>query len=321
MPAAFTIVGLGEALFDLFPDRQVLGGATLNVAIHAHALATGLPRPGRGVVVSRVGQDESGGRLLAELGQRGMTCDFVQTDPDHDTGKVYVATDPAGGPQFDIVADVAWDKLQYDPDMEQLAQRCEAVCFGTLAQRDGQARYTIHRFLDAAARAVRLCDVNLRAPYYDARILRRSLELANAVKLNEQELATVTRLLGLAAGDGDHAVEAQVRALLGAYRQLKLLALTRGPRGTVLYTPAGGQAGGGTAPGRYEQEPVSYPAAAGADAVGAGDACSAGLLVGMLLRWPLERTLRLANHAGAFVAAQPGATPALPKNLLDMVRG
>jgi fructokinase len=327
MSAAFTIVGLGEALFDIFPDRQVLGGATLNAAIHAHALASGLPRPGRGVVVSRVGQDEAGGRLLADLGQRGMTCDFVQTDPDHDTGKVYVGRDAAGATQFDIVADVAWDKLQYDPDMEQLAQRCEAVCFGTLAQRDGQARYTIHRFLDAAARAVRLCDVNLRPPFYDARILRRSLELANAVKLNEPELAVVTRLLGLAGesggagASGGEAAEQQVRALLGTYRHLKLLALTRGPRGTVLYTPSAGAGTSGGAPGRYEQPPVSYPAAPGADAVGAGDACCAGLLVGLLLRWPLERTLTLANHAGAFVASQPGGTPALPKSILDMVRG
>jgi fructokinase len=312
MSAAFTIVGLGEALFDIFSDRQVLGGATLNAAIHAHALAAALPRPGRGVVVSRVGQDEPGTRVLGELSQRGMTCEYIQSDPDHDTGKVYVSRDADGGHAFDIATDVAWDKLQYDPDIEQLAQRCEAVTFGTLAQRDGQSRYTIQRFLDAAGRAVRLFDVNLRPPHYDQRVLRRSMELATVVKLNEEELAVVTRLLGIAAGDAD----LSAHALLAAYRHLKLLAVTRGPRGTLLFVPTpGGEVS------RHEQPPVNYPAAPGADTVGAGDACTAGLLVGLLLRWPLARTLTLANHTGAFVASQPGGTPTLPQSILDMVRG
>jgi fructokinase len=317
MPAAFTIVGLGEALFDIFPDRQTLGGATLNAAVHAHQLAAARAQAGRGVVVSRVGQDELGQRLLADLASRGMTTEFVQTDPDLDTGKVYVNVGDAGDPHFDIVADVAWDKLQYDPDIEQLAQRCEAVCFGTLAQRDGQARYTIQRFLSAAGRAVRLCDVNLRQEFYDQRILRRSFELANVLKLNRAELEKVSGLLGLAGraeiGAGDEAMDRQAQALLGGFRHLKLLAVTRGVRGTVLYEP--GKAG------RQEQEPVRYPPAPGADAVGAGDACTAGLLLGLVLRWPLERTLQLANHLGAFVAAQPGGTPALPPAILDMVRG
>lgn len=305
MPPRFTIVGLGESLFDLFPDKQVLGGAPLNVAVHAHQLAS--PFGGRGVVVSRVGQDDLGQQLLADLRSRGMTTDYVQTDPDHDTGKVYVSFQEDGEPAFDIVRGVAWDWLQFDPDLEELARRCEAVCFGSLAQREAQTRNTIYRFLSTASHAIRLFDVNLRQHYYDQHILRRSCEQATAVKLNDSELPVVAKVLGLApvAGETDPAF-ALARALLRQF-SLKLLALTRGPRGTVLLTPTE----------TLEQPPVSYPPAPGADAVGAGDACAAGLLVGLLLRWPLSKVLTLANRAGAFVASQPGATPKLPDSLLS----
>lgn len=308
MTSRFSIVGLGEALFDLFPDRQLLGGAPLNMAVHAHQLAQG--RGGQGVVVSRVGQDELGRQLAEQLAKRGMSTAYLQSDPDKDTGKVYVGFDSAGQPQFDIVADVAWDWLHLDPDAEDLAQQCEAVCFGTLAQRNGQSRNTIYRFLAAARRAVRLFDVNLRQNYFDRQILHRSCEFATAVKLNESELPITVRLLGLGAAGASGTADAQATALLKRYN-LKLVALTRGRRGTVLYTPDQ----------RIEGQPVSYPAAPDADPVGAGDACSAAILVGQVLRFPLERVAALANHAGAFVASQAGATPPMPEGILSMVKG
>jgi fructokinase len=304
METRFTIVGLGEALFDVFPDREILGGAPLNVAVHAHQLAT--VRGGRGAVVSRLGQDSHGSRVIRELTERGVATEFLQTDPDHATGEVFVEIDDRGQPTYDIVRDVAWDWLQFDPDVEDLARRCDAVCFGSLAQRNGQTRNTIYRFLTACRpTAMRLFDVNLRQRYYDRQILARSCELSTAVKLNEQELPVVVDHLGLTGDDPD----ALAGALLKAYG-LKLVVLTRGERGTVLYTPSQ----------RLEDRPVSYPAAEDADAVGAGDACSAGVLVGHVLRLPPARTLSLANHAGAYVASVAGGTPELPQAILDMVK-
>lgn len=309
MPPRFTIVGLGEALFDLFPDRQILGGAPLNVAVHAHQLGGAVG--GRGVVVSRIGQDDLGSLLLDDLRGRGMSTDYVQTDPDHPTGRVYVSFNDDGSHSFEIVRNVAWDWLQFDPDMESLATACDAVCYGSLAQRDAQSRNTIYRFLNVARRAVRLFDVNLRQDYFNRDVLNRSCELATAVKLNDQELPVVARLLNLrAAADGADALAGE---LLKRFN-LRLLALTRGAKGTVLY------AAETSGVRRIEQPPVSYPAADAADSVGAGDACAAGLLVGMILRWPMTRTLELANHAGAYVASQPGATPAMPEDLLSRVR-
>lgn len=304
MGERFTVVGLGEALYDVFPTERRLGGAPLNVAVAADQLAQ--VRGGRGVPVSRVGQDDLGEQALAELQERGISTDYIQTDPDRATGRVYVDFDIEGQPSYEIVRDVAWDVIQFDPDLEDLAQRCEAVCFGTLAQRDAQSRNAIHRFLDTTRRATLLFDVNLRPPFYDHGILLRSCERATVVKLNQQELVTVADLMGIT----ETGPEAQIKAMIERF-DLEAVVLTRGVDGTQLHTPSA----------VYDGEPTSYEAATNADAVGAGDACSAGVLLGRVLRMSPQQIVNLANHCGAYVASQPGATPALPQAILDMVGG
>ena len=309
--ARFTIVGLGESLFDILPDGQVLGGAPLNVAVQAHQASQ--PIDGRGVVVSRVGQDELGEQLLAELRQRGMSIDYVQTDPDRATGKVYVDIPFAGGePSYDIVKSVAWDWLQYDPDIQSLAQRCEGVCFGSLAQREAETRNTIYRFLTDARRAVRLFDVNLRQDFWTPQIIERSCEYANAIKLNAAELPVVADALRVDRPDdidSDETVDQVARAVLRKSK-VQIIALTRGARGTVVYV----------GDDKVEGESFSYEPVENADAVGAGDACCAGLLIGLVRRWPMDRTVSLANAMGAYVASQHGATPPLPDEIKAMVK-
>jgi fructokinase len=297
-----TIVGLGKALFDVFPDgRQVLGGAPLNAAVHAHQLAAMLAGGGRGIPASRIGGDDLGCRLIEELTARGIPTLGLQHDPDRPTGQVLV-TLHAGEPSYEIVADAAWDRLAFSADWRDLAAGCDAVCFGTLAQRSPAARAAIERFLECAPRAIRMFDVNLRQLYFSAELIRESCERATVVKLNEQELPRVHQLLGL----GPDAPALDVRAAaLRAHFSLDAVVLTRGAAGTALYTSGG----------ETEGEPVHYPPHPEADSVGAGDACAAGILIGLLLGWSAERVVRLANAAGAYVAAQPGATPLLPSGI------
>jgi fructokinase len=295
MPTSRTIVGIGEALFDVYPDEARLGGAPLNFTVHAHQLGN------TGIVVSRVGQDDYGNRVIDELRRRSMPTDFVQTDPDRPTGTVLVDLDDKGEPSYQIVRNVAWDALQWDPDLETLARRVDAVCFGTLAQRDAQARNTIYRFLDTASHALRLFDINIRQNFYDRRVITRSLEMATAVKLNSKELALLDSLMGLGASH-----DAAAGKLVDKFK-LKWLALTRGAEGTVLYTPTQ----------RVETEPVRVSGKI--DAVGAGDSAAAALVHGTVNRWPLERTVRLANELGAYVAGQSGACPPLNDSLKKML--
>lgn len=307
MSHRFTIVGLGEALFDLLPEGDRLGGAPLNVAVHAHQLAAA--RGGRGVIVSRVGQDDLGQRVYDELRARGMTTDYLQSDPDRPTGTVVVDL-VDGSPSYDIVEDVAWDVIQYDPDLEDLAQHCDAVCFGSLAQRDGQSRNTIYRFLDAAKRAFKLFDANLRPPFVEPSRLKRSCELADALKLNEDELPQVAEMIGVYEDDA----EARIAEILKKF-DLKMLVLTRGAQGTAIY-PAGRDPGEGA----IEGEMPEFNPQADADPVGAGDSVSAAILLGRVLRWPPDRIATLANHVGAFVAGQSGGTPTLPDALLERLK-
>jgi fructokinase len=290
-----TVVGLGEGLFDVIAGEPHCGGAPLNFAVHAHQLGN------EGSVVTRVGNDDLAVRLTDELARRGMTTRYVQVDSDRPTGTVVVCLDRNGQPSYEIVADVAWDALEFTPELASLAREADAVCFGTLGQRSAASREAIRRFLEAADRAERLLDVNLRPPFYDASLLARSCEPATAVKLNEGELRELAGLFGLSrdgAADG-------LRERFG----LSWVAVSRGPRGTVVHDAAG----------RHESEPVAARTEDG-DPVGAGDATAAALVHGAIRGWPWSMTLALANRLGAYVASCRGACPRLPRGIVD-IRG
>ncbi|MEM9250766.1 MAG: carbohydrate kinase [Planctomycetota bacterium] len=304
-PARFTVVGLGEALFDIFGTDQRVGGAPLNVAVHAHRLAA--PHAGRGICASRVGQDPLGDRLLDTLKSRGIDTAPVQTDPDRPTGRVFVTTDAHGSPSYDIPPNQAWDVLQPDPDLDDLAQSTSAVTFGSLAQRDPQARSTIRRFIDQARHAVRLFDVNLRLDFYDRQILEWSCANASAVKLNDEELDTVLTTLRLDVPT-DAPVDDKAHALINEFK-LDLLVFTRGKDGTRLVTPTD----------TIDGQLATYPSAPDADSVGAGDSVTAAILVGLCLRRPLQDIADTANKIGAYVASQPGGQPELPDELVNLL--
>lgn len=301
MKTDLTVVGLGEALWDLLPGGKALGGAPLNVACHADRLLRCLD--GQASVASRVGTDALGDEVVRELGRRGMSTDFLQIDDRHPTSTVDV-TVAAGQPTYTFAPDIAWDHLEFTAEWADLAAKCHAVCFGTLAQRSPKSRRAIWEFLDAAPQALRLFDVNLRQSFYDRECVVESCRRANIVKLNDQELDTIFQMLELPAGTREARLT-QMRERLN----LEAVVFTRGERGTMLIHRDGVE----------DPPPVRYPAVANADAVGAGDACAAAVLVGWLLRWPPARTAELANRLGAYVAARPGATPELPAELVQAV--
>ncbi len=293
----FTVVGLGEAVFDLFPDKVVLGGTSLNLSVHAHQLLA--PHGGRGVLLSRIGADDLGRQLLSEFQSRRLPAEGIQLDRDRPTGRVLVRFSD-GEPHYEIVRDVAWDALAFGQIEQALAAQCHAVCFGTLSQRDPRSRASIRTFLRAAPQAVRLFDVNLRQDFFDAEVIRESCALATVVKLNEAELPVVAEQLALPSGNP----AAQMEALRARF-DLRAAVLTRGERGTMWFDAAGAT----------EAETPRFASAPGADSVGAGDACSAGLLVGLLREQTPREVVALANRLGAYVASQPGATPELPVGL------
>jgi fructokinase len=231
-----------------------------------------------------------------------MSGSWVQTDPDRPTGRVFVK--PRGvDVTYDIAAGAAWDVIQYDPDLEDLAREADAVAFGSLAQRDAQSRNSIYRFLDEARRAIRLYDVNLRSSggqeFYNRNIFDRSCGFATLVKLNDDELPVVLGTLG----------HDDAQSLRQAY-ELEAIVLTRGSEGVAAYTDQG----------FIEGKPATANPDKDSDPVGAGDSCSAAILASRILNKSWQETLDFANRVGAYVVGQSGATPELPSDLVQQLK-
>ena len=286
------ITGLGEVLWDVYPDAAHFGGAPANFASHAASLGA------EAWMVSAVGADDFGDRALAALHERGVHCDHLAQDPHHATGRVLVTLDAAGVASYEFAADTAWDHLVWTDGLAALAARCDAVCFGTLGQRSPDSRETIRRFLQATPpAALRVFDVNLRQRFYDAEIIRTSLQLASALKLNDEELPIVAELCGVRAN-----TPREILIMLMTRYELRLAALTCGPRGSLLISTDA-------------EDECPAPRTAVVDTVGAGDAFTATLVTGFLRGLPLAEINRHANAVAAFVCSQNGATPPLPDSL------
>ena len=291
MSEHLTIVGLGELLWDLFPDGPRFGGAPANFACHAAALGA------NAYLVSSVGPDDLGRQGRLALLAHGVHADCVAECELGPTGTVDVSLDAQGNAQFHFAQNVAWDQLHWSRELNQLAEICTAVCFGTLAQRSAVSRQTIRRFVRSTPSAA-LCvfDINLRAPYFDETMILESLALANVLKLNDDELPIVASLFGMSGTD------AQVMTQLAQWFDLDVLALTRGEQGALLWRR-----------GEISDSP-GLPVAV-RDTVGAGDAFTAALVIGLIRNDALDDINRRACQVAAHVCSCAGATPPLPAEI------
>jgi fructokinase len=287
------IVSVGETLWDLLPGGAAhLGGAPANLAIHAAALGA------EAWLVSAVGNDPRGNMAFDRLDAAKVNRQTVTRVSGKATGVVHVHLDAKGRPSYAIADDAAWDVIPWSSTIESAVRRAEAICFGTLAQRSLLSKDTIRHAVGATPpRSWRLLDVNLRERFFDSEMIKTSLTLANAVKLNEEELPIVARLCALGQGS-----EKDLLRVLVDRFALRMAVLTRGPRGALLRTPS-------------SEVDSPAPPVTVVDTVGAGDAFTAALLVGLLNGLTLEDAAKQANAVAAYVCSQPGGTPALPAQL------
>ena len=294
----YTVVGLGELLWDLFPEGKQLGGAPANFAYMTNLLGD------TGVVASRVGKDALGREAMQRLAHLGLQTAYVQTDVAYPTGTVKVEVDPRGQPTFEIEQGVAWDYFAWTPEWKALAQKADAVCFGTLAQRCPASRDAIGTFLNAVRpRATRIFDVNLRQQFYSAQTVAESAKLADIIKMNHEELPVVAKLLELPFIYDDLRAAQWLREKFGT----KLVCMTRGARGSLLV-------------GADEvSEHPGYRVHV-ADTVGAGDAYTAALVYHYLRNASVSTMNEAANRMGSWVASQTGATPPRDEFHLEKVR-
>ncbi|MEI8042688.1 MAG: carbohydrate kinase [Verrucomicrobiota bacterium] len=286
------VVSVGEVLWDLLPDKRQLGGAPANFAYHAHALGA------EACLVSRVGKDQAGSDILRQFQAWRLPSHLLQVDEAAGTGLVTVELAGAGVPQFTIHEPAAWDFLELTSAALDAARRADVICFGSLAQRHATSRRTVQSLVAASSsRALRIFDVNLRQEFYSLEVILRSLELANVFKLNDAELCAVAEMLGL-----NSPPESQVEELAARFG-LRVVAVTSGSKGSLLFQDGCWS--------RCQARPVDVR-----DTVGAGDAFTAALAVGLLRGMDLDQVHELATEAACFVCSQAGATPAMPDELI-----
>ena len=286
------VVGMGEALWDMLPEGKKIGGAPTNFAYHVSQF--GLDSR----VVSAVGEDELGAEILKNFREKKLGC-MIETVP-YPTGTVQVELDANGVPCYDIREGVAWDNIPFTPALEGLAHQTRAVCFGSLAQRSVVSRETINRFLDAMPDGedrYKIFDINLRQGFYTKEILCNSMRKCNILKINDEELVTVSRMFGYPGID----LQDKCWILLAKYN-LRMLILTCGVNGSYVFTPG-------------EISFVETPKVEVADTVGAGDSFTAAFVASVLKGLPVAEAHRIAVETSAFVCTRHGAMPALPDSL------
>ena len=286
------VVGMGEALWDVLPEGKKIGGAPANFAYHVSQF--GMPS----CVVSAVGTDALGYEIIENFTSKGLNH-LIEKVP-YPTGTVQVEIDQAGIPQYEIKENVAWDNIPYTARLEDLATRTKAVCFGSLAQRNIVSRNTINRFLDAMPHNddnLVVFDVNLRQGFFTKEILCNSMKRCNILKINDEELVTVSRLFGYPGID----LQDKCWILLGKYN-LKMLILTCGINGSYVFTP-----------GNVSFQPT--PKVEVADTVGAGDSFTAAFISSILKGKSVEEAHRKAVETSAFVCTMQGAMPVLPDSI------
>ena len=286
------VVGMGEVLWDILPEGKKIGGAPANFAYHVSQFGL------HSCVVSAIGNDVLGKEIIENLTSKGL--DHLIEQVPYPTGTVQVVLDQDGIPQYEIKENVAWDNIPYTDNLEALAKKTKTVCFGSLAQRNVVSRNTITRFLDIMSHnedPLIVFDVNLRQGFYNKDILCDSMERCNILKINDEELVTVSRMFGYPGID----LQDKCWILLGKY-DLKMLILTCGINGSYVFTP-----------GHVSFQPT--PKVDVADTVGAGDSFTAAFIANILKGRSVGEAHSCAVRTSAFVCTRKGAMPLLPAEL------
>jgi fructokinase len=278
---------VGEILFDVFPSYKRVGGAPFNFAFHLKNF--GFPVR----FISRIGNDPDGKKILGLLEMYRFDLNDIQIDDIHPTGTVAVKLDEYGMPQFRITSDVAYDYIEFLPEVHrELIRQAELVYFGSLVQRSQQGFENVQKIIAGkASSAVGFYDINLRPDCFNDRLISQSLLRANAIKLNQEEFEELKRLMLFEKNSRSF-----VQHLLDAY-ELKIISLTKGHKGSELYTRTGN-----FSIAAEKSEVV-------VDSVGAGDAYAAMLAAGLIKNMPPEIIIQNASAFASSICEIKGAIP------------
>ena len=294
MPHQSTVVCFGEILWDVLPTETLPGGAPMNVAYHLNKSGVAA------YLVSRVGNDEQGKKLLSLLESWKLSTKYCQVDQRFKTSEVLAVEGENHEMEYEIVHPVAWDFIEYDEPLEPLLQKADALVFGSLATRNTRSKKTLLALIESAK--YRVFDINLRTPHYSAVTISELLKKTNLLKLNENELMIVGSWFDKTVQTPKDAIK-----MLQNDFEIKEIILTSGSRGSTYITPAG---------------VISQPAyhVQVADTIGSGDSFLAGFLAKKLQGETEEKALSYAAALASFVTASHGACPEYTKEALTQFK-
>jgi fructokinase len=289
------VLSIGEILWDIFPEKELLGGAALNFSANIGRLGDAA------ALITAVGEDARGRAAREAMERLGLTTQFLQVVPELPTGYARVGTTSAGEPSFEIPRPAAFDRISLTSEMRDSAVRLRPdwLYFGTLLQIEPALEKTTAELASTLPGVRCFYDMNLRTGQWNLPLVQRLCRLASVVKLNESEARTLEDLSGIQADAfflQSFSLESFCQLWSTEYR-IDSICITLGGSGCFLYDR------GSTyiVPG--------YPVTV-EDTVGAGDAFAAAFLHCYHRKWPILRTARLANALGSIVAGRVGATPA-----------
>lgn len=284
------VVGLGEVLWDMLPEGRKIGGAPVNFAYHAGQFGIDT------MAVSAIGNDKLGEDTIAEM--NGKHLNHIFPSVPYSTGSVQVKLDEKGVPAYDIKENVAWDNIPFTNEIESVARNCQAVCFGSLAQRNTVSRNTIRKFIESTpSGCIRIFDINLRQNFYTSNVIHDSLELCNILKINDEEIMLVSRMFNYDSSN----IENVCRTIMEDF-SLEMVILTCGTKGSYIFTKGG----------------VSFmptPKVNVADTVGAGDSFTGSFCAAILRGLPVAEAHKKAVEVSAYVCTQNGAMPEIPESM------
>jgi fructokinase len=297
MKKIFKVIGVGEILWDVFPNGKKLGGAPANFAYHISALGH------NGIILSRIGNDNNGKEIIKHLKGLGLATKYIQIDNNKATGVVEVKIDNKNQPNYIIKENVAWDFMQWSEKFNLLIKTTDAICYGTLAQRDEVSKKTIVSLLEKMNKnTVKVYDINLRQSFFSKTIIDDALKLSDILKLNSDEINVLRELLNISIKYNEKDI---CKFLLDSYN-LNLICLTKGEEGSILIDKQ-----------NYYHSP-SYPYEV-ADRVGAGDAFAAAAVVNYLKGNPIDAISIQANKLASWVTSKSGGTPVYDSSIREIM--
>ncbi|REL38157.1 hypothetical protein DYD21_05985 [Rhodohalobacter sp. SW132] len=289
-----TILNFGEMLWDHFPDYERPGGSPFNVTVHLHYLKQ------TSLLISAVGLDEAGSRLLDILVQQDAPKRFIQRI-EYPTGTVSVEFDKENEPSYTIHERVAWDFIQPPDELQQISSSVDAFSFATLAQRSSTNRITLQKIFSLLPdRCLKFLDVNLRPPYVKTPVIEFSLKKCNYVKMNQSEWNKIGNLF-----------ETKSEMQLIEKFDLDGMILTLGSEGAIYFNKDGSH---------FVESAANINPEKGGDFVGVGDAFWACFIYHTLKKTPWQEAVQKSNLYAGWVAEQKGGIPEPDEEVLQSVR-